>query len=63
MNAAFSKLKAHNMAEMKSIEDYELLYSDASVVESFENLTNHLNFTSIRRSMGKRTVALHFTYL
>ena len=33
MDAAFAKLKAHNMGKMRTIGDYKLLYSDATVVK------------------------------
>jgi hypothetical protein len=36
MDAAFDKLKAHNFAEIKSIGNFNLLYSDATVVEKLQ---------------------------
>ena len=53
MNAAFSKLKAHNMAEMKSNEDYELLYSDASVVEKLRESDEPFVLHKYKKEYGK----------
>jgi hypothetical protein len=74
IDAAFGKLKAHNMAEIKPIGDYELLYSDATVVEklreSDEPFVLHkykkvLPTVALHLCKYKKvlpTVALHFTY-
>ena len=36
MAVAFSKQKAHNKADMKTIEQYELVYPDATIVEKLQ---------------------------
>ena len=62
MDAAFSKLKAHNMAGMKSIGDYELLYSDATVVEKLRETDEPFVLYKYKKEYGKPSpeLALNF---
>ena len=53
MDAAFGKLKAHNMAEIKSIGDYELLYSDATVVEKLRESDEPFVLHKYKKEYGK----------
>ena len=53
MDAAFSKLKARNMAGMKSIGDYELLYSDATVVEKLRETDEPFVLYKYKKEYGK----------
>jgi hypothetical protein len=60
MDAAFGKLKAHNMAEIKSIGDYELLFSDATVVEKLRESDEPFVLHKYKKEYGKHYSRITF---
>lgn len=53
MAVAFLKQKAHNKADMKTIEQYELLYPDATIVEKLRESDAPFILHKYKREFGK----------
>ena len=51
--AAFAKLKAHNQGEMQGIEECELLYSDANVVDLLRESDEQFVLHKYKEEYGK----------